>query len=106
MVGVMIAFSYRAAGAESTIWVPISYVIGPFGTALLSIKFGEGGWTQLDRACLLGVGIGLILWGVVRSPDLTLGLNIGIDFWVHYRRFVNPFAIPTAKTDFHGYCLP
>ncbi len=80
IVGVLIAFSYRAAGAESTIWVPISYVIGPFGTALLSIKFGEGGWTQLDRTCLLGVGIGLILWGVARSPYLTLGMNIGIDF--------------------------
>jgi hypothetical protein len=80
IVGVMIAFSYRAVGAESTIWVPISYVIGPLGTALLSLKFGEGGWTQLDRICLFGVGIGLILWGIARSPQLTLGINIGIDF--------------------------
>jgi hypothetical protein len=80
MVGVIIALSYRAAGAGATIWVPISYVIGPVITSLFAIKFGEGGWTKLDRICLVGVGIGLILWVLYRSPDLTLGLNIGIDF--------------------------
>lgn len=61
-------------------WVPITYVIGPLITSLLAIKFGEGGWTKLDRLCSLGVGIGLILWGVYRSPYLTLGINIGVDF--------------------------
>lgn len=61
-------------------WIPIAYVIGPFCTGILSIKFGVGGWTKLDGICLLGVGIGLILWGVYRSPQFTLGLNIGIDF--------------------------
>lgn len=80
IVGIIIAFSYRASGAQSTIWVPITYVVGPFCTALLSIKFGADGWTKLDTICLVGVGIGLILWGVYRSPYLTLGLNIGIDF--------------------------
>jgi nitrogen fixation-related uncharacterized protein len=79
-VGVVIAFSYRAAGANSTMWVPITYVIGPLVTSLLGIKFGEGGWTKLDRICLVGVGIGAILWGLNRSPHLTLGINIGIDF--------------------------
>ena len=80
IVGIIIAFSYRASGAQSTMWVPIVYVIGPFCTALLSIKFGADGWTKLDTICVLGVAIGLILWGVYRSPQLTLGLNIGIDF--------------------------
>jgi hypothetical protein len=80
IVGMMIALSYRATGAEATMWVPIGYVIGPLGTALLAIKFGADGWTKLDTICLLGVGIGLILWGVYRSPQLTLGINIGIDF--------------------------
>jgi hypothetical protein len=61
-------------------WVAISYIVGPVGTSLLGLKFGEGGWTKLDRICLVGVGIGLILWGLYRSPSLTLGINIGIDF--------------------------
>ena len=79
VVGIAIALSYRAAGADATMWVPITYIIGPLGTSLLGIKFGEGGWTKLDRLCLVGVGIGLILWGLYRSPELTLIINIGID---------------------------
>jgi hypothetical protein len=80
IVGIAIALSYRSAGADATIWVPITYVIGPLVTSLLGIKFGEGGWTKLDRICLVGVGIGSILWGVCRSPTLALGINIAIDF--------------------------
>jgi hypothetical protein len=91
IVGIIIALSYRAAGAESTMWVPISYVIGPLGTSLFALKFGEGGWTKLDRICLVGVGIGLILWGVYRSPDLVLGINISIDFLG---------ALPTIRKSF------
>jgi hypothetical protein len=72
-------------------WVPITYVVGPFCTALLAIKFGEDGWTKLDLICLLGVGVGLILWWVYRSPYLTLGINIGIDFLG---------ALPTIRKSF------
>ncbi len=90
-MGIIIAFSYRAAGAESTMWVPITYAIGPFCTALLSFKFGEDSWAKLDTICLLGVAIGLILWVMYRSPPLTLGINIGIDLLG---------ALPTIRKSF------
>jgi hypothetical protein len=80
IVGTIIAYNYREGGADATMWVPISYVIGPLLTSILSIKFGEGGWTTLDRICLIGVAIGLILWWLYQLPFLTLGINIGIDF--------------------------
>lgn len=79
-MGILIATSYHAAGANATIWVPISYVIGPLGTSLLAARYGEGGWTQFDRYCLLGAMMSLGLWVGLRSPDLTLAINIGIDF--------------------------
>jgi hypothetical protein len=79
VVGIIIATSYRAAGASATIWVPISYVIGPFVTSLVGIRFGQGGWTRFDRFCLLATAFSLVLWAVSRSPDLALAINIGID---------------------------
>lgn len=79
-MGIIIATSYRAAGANSTIWVPLTYVVGPLFTSLLAIKFGQGGWTRFDRICVLGAAASLGLWVGSRSPDLTLAINIGIDF--------------------------
>ncbi len=86
--------AYRAAGADATMWVPITYVIGPLGTSLLAIKFGEGGWTKLDRICLVGVGIGLILWRldllavVARQREQTQS-NLNSSTFLVPRRYYN-----------------
>lgn len=79
VVGTIIALSYQSAGAASTIWVPITYILGPLVTSVLGIKFGEGGWTKFDRLCLLSAAVSLLFWKLSDSPDLTLVINIGID---------------------------
>lgn len=80
VVGFMLAASYYSSGANHSIWVPVSYVIGPLVTALLSIRFGEGGWSLFDRCCLLGAGLSVMLWWVFSSPLVALLINIFIDF--------------------------
>lgn len=79
IVGFMLGASYYFSGANQTIWVPVSYIIGPFFIAILSIKYGEGGWTRFDRNCLLGTGVSLILWWVFNSSLIALLINIFID---------------------------
>ncbi|MBU0531580.1 hypothetical protein KJ910_03780 [Patescibacteria group bacterium] len=78
-VGLMLGSSYYFSGASHTIWVPVSYTVGPFITALLSIKYGEGGWTRFDRWCLIGAGVSLLLWVVFREPLVALTINLIID---------------------------
>jgi hypothetical protein len=80
IVGVILSTSYWAAGARDTIWVPLSYVIGPIVTSLLGIRWGEGGWTRFDRRCLVGTAVSLLLWFILKSPLVALGLNLLIDF--------------------------
>ena len=72
-------------------WVPITYVIGPLVTSLLAIKLGEGGWTKFDRICLVSAGASLVVWGVFKSPEITLIINIGIDLLG---------ALPTIRKSF------
>lgn len=79
IVGVVLCASYLSSGATVTIWVPISYALGPLVAAMLSLHYGEGGWTRFDRACFLGTGASLALWAVVRSPIIPLTMNIVID---------------------------
>ncbi|MFC1632929.1 hypothetical protein ACFL1U_02175 [Patescibacteria group bacterium] len=92
VVGIMVLASYRSGGAEETIWVPISYTIGPFIIALLAIKYGEGGWTTFDRNCLGGVGGSLILWVIFKAPLVVLCINLFIDFLG---------ALPTIRKSVH-----
>jgi hypothetical protein len=79
VVGSMLGASYYSSGADHTIWVPVSYIIGPFVIAILSLKYGEGGWTRFDRACLLGAGASALMWWLFSSPLVALCINIVID---------------------------
>ena len=78
--GLVLGASYYSSGADTTMWVPVSYVIGPLLTAALAIRYGEGGWSRLDRGCLLGAGTGLLLWWLFDSPVVALITTLGVDF--------------------------
>lgn len=79
VVCIIIAASYWKAGAENSIWVPLLNAFGTTLIALLSLKYGEGGWTRLDKACLLASGISLVLWWLSGNPVIALTINIIID---------------------------
>ncbi len=79
IVGILIASSYYAVGARETIWVPIVYIIGPFITFILSLKFGQGGWSSFDKICLILSIVSIIVWMISGYPLLTLLINIFID---------------------------
>ncbi len=74
-----IFFSYSSAGATDTIWVSAGYALGSFIVSLLSIKYGEGGWTKLDQRCLASAAIGLFLWWAFDSPLFALYTSTGVD---------------------------
>ena len=74
-----IAASYYAAGARSTIWLPIEFSVSFLVIGLLSIKYGEGGWTRLDLGCLLGAVLALGAWWLFRSSELGLALLTAVD---------------------------
>lgn len=80
IIGFMLGASYYFSGASKTIWVPVSYVVGPFIIALLSIKYGKGGWSRFDKVCLFGAGFSIFLWWLFDSPIVALMTNILIDF--------------------------
>ena len=63
-LGLVTAVSYQGVGADSTM--------------LLSIWYGVGGWSRLDRLCLAGVVVSAVVW--VFSPGLALALAISVDF--------------------------
>lgn len=79
IVGSMLCASYWQSGASETLWISVSYVAGPLCVFLLSLRFGEGGWSRLDRFCLASSGLSAVLWTITRQPLLALWLNIAVD---------------------------
>lgn len=79
ILSLVISVSYYSTGAVNTIWLPVCGGIGQLLVAILSLKYGEGGWNRFDRVCLLGVGISLLLWWGFSSPFIALLFNIVID---------------------------
>lgn len=80
VVGCILAASYYFSGARATMWVPVSNTVGPLIIALISLKYGEGGWSVFDRRCLAGAAFGLVLWWIFSSALLALLANLFIDF--------------------------
>lgn len=52
--------------------MPLAFVFGTSVIAILSIWFGEGGWTLLDRSCLIVVGLDISLWFLLKNPQIIL----------------------------------
>lgn len=81
LIGLMIASSYYAIGARATIWVAISYVLGPLIIAILSIKYGEGKKLEtLDKWCLGVAIISAFVWYLTKSAIFAFCINIFLDF--------------------------
>lgn len=78
-VGTCLLISHYATGARASIWVPLSYAVGPLVTAILALRYGDRGWSRLDRFCLAGAAISLVLWRLTGQPLVSLSLNIAID---------------------------
>ena len=80
LVGGLVAVSYLASGARHTMWIPVSYVVGPLLVALLSLRFGEGGWTRFDRYCVVSALLGALVWMISESSFAALQCFLVIDF--------------------------
>jgi hypothetical protein len=79
VVGVLLLSSYRTSGAKFTLWMPISYVIGPIIVVCLSIKHSTGGWSKFDIFCLSLAAGSLIVWFISESAALALAMHLIID---------------------------
>lgn len=97
LVGGGLFLSYRTAGGGESLWVPLSFVVGPLVTAVVSLRYGEGGWSRLDRLCLGGALASLCLWGLWGSAVAALWLNIVIDAFGAVPTIVKAWRDPDSE---------
>lgn len=90
--GSILSTSYYFAGASNTLWLIVFPVIAQFIIAILSLKYGKGGWSFFDRACLMGASLSLTLWLGLKSPMSAIVLTLVTDLLG---------ALPTVKKSYY-----
>jgi hypothetical protein len=55
-------------------------VLGAWIVAALAMKYGTPGWTKLDKCCLGGAVLGIVLWQVFNDPVFGIVTSSGVVF--------------------------
>ena len=92
VLGFVIAFSYHSIGARDTFWAAASYALGPLIVCVLSLRYGEGGWTRFDLLCLAAAASSIIAWKMTGSPRVGLAMSVLADACG---------ALPTLKKSYY-----
>jgi hypothetical protein len=95
---VVSAFSQIAKGGTYSVLFTIFNGIGVSTIALLSIKYGVGGFTKRDKIGLCGVVLSLILWYLTNEPAVALILVILIDFIGAVLTIIKAYEHPESET--------
>ncbi|MDP2631724.1 MAG: hypothetical protein Q8P30_03080 [Candidatus Uhrbacteria bacterium] len=75
----------------------IGTVFGACTIAILTFKFGEHGWTLLDKLCLMGAVLGIGLWQVFDNPTLGIVTALSVVFLGSIPTFVSAWEDPTKE---------
>lgn len=85
-------------------------VLGAWTVAFLAIKHGKSGWTKLDKFCLGGAVLGIVLWQVFSNPVLGIVISLSVVFLGSFPTFASAWHNPaqedrTAWTIFWLSCV-
>lgn len=75
----------------------IGAVIGAWIVALLALKYGASGWTWLDKFCITGAVLGIILWQLFSSPTLGIITSLTVVFLGSIPTFVSAWKDPSRE---------
>ncbi len=67
----------------------IGAVLGAWVVVILALKYGTSGWTFLDKFCLIGAILGIILWKTFSNPVLGIVTSLSIVFLGSIPTFVS-----------------
>lgn len=80
VTGMICLSYYKENGLVTSIWVSIAYFLGTLLTFILLAFFArKGEWSLIEKLCLAGVFMIIILWTITGSALLALNLTMAVD---------------------------
>jgi hypothetical protein len=72
----------------------VGAVAGAWIIVALALKYGVPGWTKLDKFCLGGAILGIVLWAIFNSPIMGLVTSVSVVFIGSIPTFVSAWHDP------------
>lgn len=72
-------------------------VIGVVVVIIFAIKYGTPGWTKLDKRCLGGAILGVVLWQMFDSPELGIITSCIVAFIGSFPTFESAWKDPSHE---------
>jgi len=81
------AVNGQIIGAVASVWIVVA----------VALKYGTPGWTKLDKFCLAGAVLGIVLWKTFSSPTLGIVTSNSVVFLGSIPTFVSAWKDPTRE---------
>jgi hypothetical protein len=70
---------------------------GAWVVASFAIKYGTAGWTILDKFCLVGAVVGIVLWQFFHDPIFGIMTSLAVVFLGSIPTFVSAWQDPSRE---------
>ncbi|HUQ84923.1 MAG TPA: hypothetical protein VM077_01240 [Candidatus Limnocylindrales bacterium] len=89
--------SLIAQDSSVAIWIASIATIFSWIVFLLSLKYGIGGWSKTDIACLIIALLGIYVWKITNNPQLAFFASIIADFIGMLPAFIRTYRHPRTE---------
>jgi hypothetical protein len=72
-------------------------VLGAWVVAVLALRYGTPGWTKLDKFCLGGAVLGILLWQVFSDPIFGIVTSLSMVFLGSIPTFTSAWKDPSRE---------
>lgn len=104
LVGMLILTTYHELDGKAALILAFTGAVCQLTVAVLSIKYGSGGTSIIDRACLALVVLTCFIWWITKSALYPYVLGVCIDFLAIVPTFVKTYHKPEGE-DFWAWTL-
>ncbi|MGD0576454.1 MAG: hypothetical protein ABSA74_00050 [Candidatus Staskawiczbacteria bacterium] len=75
----------------------VGAVAGSWIVVVFALKYGMPGWSRLDKFCLAGAVVGVVLWKLFSNPTLGILISLAVVFVGSIPTFVSAWHDPSRE---------
>ena len=94
---ITITSSWSAGASWGVLFLPLWLCFSQLLVAILSIKRGDNNWDLLNKMCVGGALLGVVLWWVTGQPLIALGISIVADLLASIPNFRHVWKNPEQE---------